>query len=38
MQTEINLDFKKKEEMTDEMRLEKEQSDLDWLEYINTIL
>lgn len=38
MQTEINLDFKKKEEMTDEMRLEKEQSDLDWLKYINAIL
>lgn len=32
-QEEINLDFLEKEEMTEEMKIEKEQADLDWLEY-----
>ena len=32
-QEEINLDFPKKVELTEEMKIEKEKADLDWLEY-----
>ena len=36
-QEEINLDFSKKEELTEEMKIEKAKADLDWLEYSKII-
>ena len=37
LQEEINLDFSKKEELTEEMKIEKGKADLDWLEYSKII-
>ena len=36
-QKEISLDFTKKEVLTEEMKIEKEKADLDWLEYSKII-